>query len=93
MPEPKNSTNTTNPADTDKGDDFNIDDLKNLDPNMFDPSKMNFDPNNVEEMKKKIEELSKKFEKMKKFMPKDPSQKEDKDQLEEQTGETNESIN
>ena len=60
---------------------------------MFDPSKMNFDPNNVEEMKKKIEELSKKFEKMKKFMPKDPSQKEDKDQLEEQTGETNESIN
>ena len=44
MSKPKNDTDTTNstlPTDTDE---FDLESLKNFDPNMFDPTKMNLDP-------------------------------------------------
>ena len=59
MTESKNNTDTTNSTNTKNGEEFNIEDLKNLDPSMFDPSKMNLDPANMEEMQKKVEELTK----------------------------------
>lgn len=59
MTESKNNTDTNNSTNTKNGEEFNIEDLKNLDPSMFDPSKMNLDPENMEEMQKKIEELTK----------------------------------
>lgn len=59
IPKPKNETDTSNPEGSQPGDEFNIEDLKNFDPSMFDPSKMNLDAEQMAEMKKKMEELQK----------------------------------
>lgn len=41
---PKNDTDTSNSTNTKNAEEFDLENLKNFDPSMFDPTKMNLDP-------------------------------------------------